>query len=578
MALADRRPLDFPMTSTTASPTFDPQSLNDLKSRGFDTGDENDVFDQEFEGEFDQDNDEDLDMDQDPDQESYGGSPTEPDQSQDRASRKELVKNLTPETSLSPGELSPTSRSISPDSLMNLDLKSHRLVPTSESSRGSTPPAHLSLAPANRSQSHSGTNSVKKPKNTSRVPIATGISTTIPVTGEKPKPDQKDDPSLEDDVLYAIFLILYEKDPEGKGMTVKQICDVLIDRHPEMANLSSKTSNLVSAKLNAYVKRVEKGDSSLKYALSRDWADASPKRMVYVYRGLLTDDFHVHVKNMMEVQKQEDMKNAKFNHSDSSLEKSKPFQSSTNSMSSNSTSNDEFDSVNGGDADSLSSFEAGKQASLKPRRQTMYDLGINRHSFLSNSIDKSNLFVPYNSAPVTASLQNQDRKPDVKTTDSTTIGQTKTESSNDKKDSNDMDVDEDHEAKDLDFEVFDANDQDPEQEHEVIETFKKNGKRSKSMSYLTNKKHKILTAAAAAPRAPKTPCSHSPTAAAAAAALHAAAIKAINYETGNLSSSHDLIKCHHNKKWVNVIRSGFFAQDIGTPEDISLSDLDKFFN
>ncbi|KAM9887247.1 hypothetical protein OXX69_013350, partial [Metschnikowia pulcherrima] len=100
-------------------------------------------------------------------------------------------------------------------------------------------------------------------------PIATGISTTIPVTGEKPKPEQEGDASLEDDVLFAIFLILYEKDVTGQGMTVKQICDVLVERHPEMAQLSSKTSNLVSAKLNAYVKRVEKRCSKLEYALSR---------------------------------------------------------------------------------------------------------------------------------------------------------------------------------------------------------------------------------------------------------------------------------------------------------------------
>lgn len=302
----------------------------------------------------------------------------------------------------------------------------------------------------------------------------------------------------------------------------------------------------------------------------------------------------------MEVQKQEDLKNAKFKGSHSSSQLEEGFKAShgssksnlaSSSQSSSSTSNDEFDSVGtNGDSDSISSFEAGKQASLKPRRQTMFDLGINRHSFLSNSIDKSNLFVPYNSAPVTASLQNKDHhKPDgakVSKVDHDNDTNDAAEHGNGneagdvasdlrtKKDPNDMDIDDDNDGKDLDFEVFDSNDQD---EHE-IETFKKNGKRSKSMSYLTNKKHKILTAAAAAPRAPKTPCSHSPTAAAAAAALHAAAIKAINYETGNVSNNHEFVDCHHNKKWVNVIRSGFFSQDIGTPEDISLSDLDKFFN
>lgn len=125
-----------------------------------------------------------------------------------------------------------------------------------------------------------------------RAAVATGISTTIPVTGERPRPEPHN--SLDDDVLFAIFEILYDLDPKGKGMTVKQICDVMSERHPDMAKLSTKTSNLVSAKLNAYVKRVEKGERSLVYAMSRDWADASPKRMVYVYRGILTKDFFLH--------------------------------------------------------------------------------------------------------------------------------------------------------------------------------------------------------------------------------------------------------------------------------------------
>lgn len=105
--------------------------------------------------------------------------------------------------------------------------------------------------------------------------------------------------------MYAIFVILYERDPQGHGFTVKQICDVLTEEHPQIANLSTKTSNLVSAKLNAYVKRVEKGDTSLKYAISRDWADASPKRMVYVYRGLLAPGFEVVAKKLTDELKQQ---------------------------------------------------------------------------------------------------------------------------------------------------------------------------------------------------------------------------------------------------------------------------------
>ncbi|EGV64138.1 NuA4 histone acetyltransferase complex modulator [Yamadazyma tenuis] len=507
MALADRRPLDFPVPSTLVSPAFNPNSLTS-----------NDMA-------MDVDDDGSLDSDD---------------------------KELSPEA-LSPEEFSPTSRSISPDSLMNLDSKSQSNVltdSTTNTSRGSTPPHHYGKGSAVGTGTNV-TSGLKKPKTTPRVPIATGISTTIPVTGDKPKPSQKDDPSLEDDVLYAIFLILYEKDPEGAGMTVKQICDILVERHPEMANLSTKTSNLVSAKLNAYVKRVEKGDSSLKYALSRDWADASPKRMVYVYRGLLAPDFHLHVKNMMEVQKQ-DAKSGLVNNSNNSTSSV----SNTPLSNNNTSSGFNFDLSD----QELSSFEAGKQATLKARRSTMFDLGISRNSFLSNSIDKSNLFVPYSSAPVTASLKDKvagseklNEASEVPQPQSGDFDATETESKNEFED----------------FEVFQDGQED------LMETLKKNGKRSKSMSYLNNKKHKILTAAAAAPRAPKTPCSHSPNAAAAAAALHAAAIKAINHDS-SLNSS-DFIKSHCNKKWLDVIRSGFLSQDIGTPEDISLSDLDKYF-
>ena len=152
------------------------------------------------------------------------------------------------------------------------------------------------------SSSSSGAKKVKKVKPISRAPIATGISTNIPVTGEKPKPIQEGDASLEDNVLYSIFVILYEKDPAEEGMTVKQLCEMLETLHPELVNMSSKTSNLVSAKLNAYIKKLEKTDSSLKYAISREWADASPKRMVYKYRGLLAPGWE---KVMEELKKSE---------------------------------------------------------------------------------------------------------------------------------------------------------------------------------------------------------------------------------------------------------------------------------
>lgn len=119
------------------------------------------------------------------------------------------------------------------------------------------------------------------------------ISKLIPVTGERPKPENRDSP-LDDDVLHAVFLILWEMDPNQQGMTVKQLCDLLLQKHPDMSNLSTKLSNLISAKLNAYVKKIEKGEKTLTYALSREWSNSSPRRMLYIYRGILSPDYKEH--------------------------------------------------------------------------------------------------------------------------------------------------------------------------------------------------------------------------------------------------------------------------------------------
>ncbi|QLL34110.1 hypothetical protein HG536_0F04360 [Torulaspora globosa] len=142
------------------------------------------------------------------------------------------------------------------------------------------------------------------------------ISKIIPVTGERPMPEERTAP-LDDDVLYAVFVILWEKDPELQGMTVKQLSDHLLEKHPEMSNLSTKLSNLISAKLNAYVKKLEKGEKTLTYALSREWSNSSPRRMVYVYRGILSPDYkkHAHAAavHMKQQQGSKDGKNASDN-------------------------------------------------------------------------------------------------------------------------------------------------------------------------------------------------------------------------------------------------------------------------
>ncbi len=126
----------------------------------------------------------------------------------------------------------------------------------------------------------------------------------------RPEPDFSHH-SLSDKVLNAIFLILYTNDQQAIGLTVKQICDVLITQHPEMDKLSTKTSNLVSAKLNAYIKKIEKGEVGLIYEMTREWKDASPKRMVYCYKGMLGDKYDEKVKN--KALKENELKDKKKN-------------------------------------------------------------------------------------------------------------------------------------------------------------------------------------------------------------------------------------------------------------------------
>lgn len=378
----------------------------------------------------------------------------------------------------------------------------------------------------------------KKEKQSSRAPIATGISTTIPVTGERPRPEENK--SLDDGVLYAIFEILYEKDPEGQGMTVKQICDILVEKHPEMAKLSTKTSNLVSAKLNAYVKRVEKGEKSLIYALSREWADASPKRMVYVYRGLLASDYYIHALAAIEKQK---ANNDNINSKNSSL-----LGSANDSLVSAEEKKKFFDSLK--DEDQFSSAEA----QLK-RRATAFDLGIARNAFADLQIDSGlpQISVPYFAAPVTASLG---------------LGSTLKPHS----------FKSNHVISEYDMDDYDSFDDD---ENEIKITFR-NSKRSKSMSYLSQKKVKTLTVAAAAPRLSTSQATPSPSAAAAAAALHAAALEGLT-PAGSIASGRDGSRDSISSeppvaaKWLKAVRDGFLTQDIGVPEDISLAELDSLF-
>ena len=368
------------------------------------------------------------------------------------------------------------------------------------------------------------------------------------MTGEKPRPSQRDNSQLEDDVLYAIFLILYEKDPDGQGMTVKQICDVLVAQHPEMASLLTKTLNLVSAKLNAYVKRVEKGDVNLKYALLREWKDALPKRMVYVYRGLLTLDFHLHLAGA-------NGDGGSGTAGTAGARSQLPATTTTTKLAPAARRGSGATGANGDDSLALTKFAAIN----KPRRQTMWDLGVTRHTF--SDPDKSHLFVPYSAAPVAAAFTSL--APSIMAPGARSGGGANGASGNGTASGTDgATSDADDIFSDDDAVLFD------------VDVFNKHGKRLKLMLALGLKK-RPLTAAAAAPRAPRgAPHQHSPTAAAAAAALHAAALKAISALTAALQATVAPGAPSPRQPW---LRPGVLSQDIGAPEDTSLSDIDKFF-
>ncbi|AOA60617.1 hypothetical protein PP7435_CHR1-0831 [Komagataella phaffii CBS 7435] len=361
----------------------------------------------------------------------------------------------------------------------------------------------------------SGTKVLKKrPK----LAATTGISTSVPVTGERPKPGQHS--TLDDDVLYAIFEILFEKDPKTEGMTVKQLCDILSEKHPEMAKLSTKTSNLVSAKLNAYVKRVEKGERGLIYALSRDWADASPKRMVYVYRGILAPEYYVHVESILETQRSLDI-SVGDDRAKKTVGSSSAFESSSDSP--------VFPTV------------------TKQRRATVFDLPTNKSASFVDELKSPAISVPYNVAPVTAALS---RVP---------VDRASAESSPaSKRRPSESEIDDDE-----DFET----------------EARRLTKRSKSFSFLNSKRPKHVTAAAAAPRFSRKDLVNNPSSMAAAAALRAASFSesSIPAESQIPAKKRSKSGTALSVAWIRTLRSGFLTEDIESPEDMSISELDSMF-
>ncbi|GMM28977.1 Gds1 protein [Martiniozyma asiatica (nom. inval.)] len=395
----------------------------------------------------------------------------------------------------------------------------------------------------------------EKPKT---INFANGISTSVPLTGERPMPNDSS-PGMDDEVLLAIFIILFEHDSNCQGMTVKQICDILIKRHPEMSEISTKTSNLVSAKLNAYVKKVEKGDKTIFYSLSRDWADSSPKRMVYVYRGVLSPEYPDYVRKVIEKQRMEE---------------------SSISASNSPITDDRISSNNAG------SSPLGGQIRQKSPFGDSLDFRIPQ------------LSVPYSAAPVTASLNRSE-------SDFTTVKSnqflTVVHDSDSDVDDDDDDDDDDNNSLKSGFDDDDDDDDDNIDDGYDDEGIYKNhgyvrrgseivtdripsgiGKRSKSMSFINKRPKAHLTAAAATPRIPRK--KSTPNAAAAVAALRAAALNTFNISMNDSVNSITTsimsdasVEPSISVRWLETVRSGFFNQEMESPEDVSLAELDTLF-
>lgn len=436
---------------------------------------------------------------------------------------------------------------------------------------------------ASKSSSKKKEKKEKKEKN-KPINFANGISISVPLTGERPKP-LGDKPSMDDDVLLAIFIILYENDPTSSGMTVKQICDILVEKHPEMSKISSKTSNLVSAKLNAYVKKVEKGEKSIHYSLSRDWADSSPKRMVYVYRGVLASDYPDFVHRVIEKHRLEE-----------SNRKLSPDQPSSSA------------------GDSRSTPSNGDEFGISPS-----GLHLRNDSPFSDSLDFSipQLSIPYAVAPVTASLTNGDYPMKGNNHQYLTVHNENSTNDDDDDDDDENNDNENDEAEDDDDEDDDDDDEDDEalrpgfddddseSDSEEENGIYKNhgysrrgseivtekipygiGKRSKSMSFIHKRpKTSHLTTASMTPRIPrKKSIANSANAASAVAALRVAALNTFNISmTESVNSittsimSDTSVEPSISVKWLETVRSGFFNQDIESPENVSLAELETMF-
>lgn len=382
---------------------------------------------------------------------------------------------------------------------------------------------------------------------TSNLQETISISKSIPVTGERPKPQSEQSPLNEDEVLYNIFVILWENDPTQQGMTVKQLCDLLVEKHPEISNLSTKLSNLISAKLNAYVKKVEKGEKGLLYALSREWSDASPRRMVYVYRGILAPDYeeHAHAAAAAAAASSNFLDGNGFNKTKSKSKKQ------LNKNGNDSTS----------DATSLTA-DGKEGSSNRPP-----SISLVKSSTFSAGNFASDFNIPYMSSPVSVSLTPKINDPHLPQ---------QTEF-------------------DLEQQIPQTGKRASTQLEKPIKKQKMETSKSVSQSEQTDQQPVYVTIAGLTPRLSKSPTRVNSTGqivssnvAQMVADIHKTVVTQNPIEILSRSSS-SLASCHENIlgcefgdkdtkcQWLRSLRDGFLLEDIATPESLSPDDFDEFF-
>lgn len=400
------------------------------------------------------------------------------------------------------------------------------------------------------------------------------ISKLIPVTGERPIPEDRSSP-LDDDVLFAVFVILWENDPDQQGMTVKQLCDLLLTKHPDMSNLSTKLSNLISAKLNAYVKKIEKGEKTLKYAISREWSNSSPRRMLYIYRGILASDYKEHaVKVTNQLKQQMALENEMKNEND------------------NINSNN-FDGNN----------QNGSPNTINMGAINRSNIGISTNMAFSLS---PGFNIPYSSSPVSATLNNTPNK-------SNQVKNDNIKNKNSKNKSNEL------------MKQSDNNDNDTRKRNNSdLKTDGRSRSNNSNKSLMTpqNKRPKIngtdagtgtsrsttmtpslldgshpngsitsgtpassshtsyVTVVAAAPRISKLLPKSGMRTSISNHNLHTAGNNLISMfhktsSTGITISDKTEDKTEEDNAWIEIVRNGFLTKDIDSPESISLEELDS---